>query len=205
MSKFDDMARIRVNGIISGLVLGSAIGAYLAFAHGNIAIWLAAVMALPTARLLIIEHKRGLYKRAARSNEAPRLAVFSHWFLFVSQFIYAMGISSAIVGLIGTTVDCVSFRLPGKYVNLMAFAVLPVGYAAHRFKKQNQLRYGVVEVLTGMATAIGATARTEFQPTQALAIIGAIYVVARGFNNISDARPKAVATSPVAPTAPLPS
>src|SRR5579872_31392 len=185
MSNFEDMARIRVTGMVSGLLIGSAVGAYLAFSDGATAIWLAGVMAIPTSALLIIQHKRGLYKQAARSREAPRLSNARHWLLMALQFAYAVGIGSAIVGLTGTTVSRLLYRIPGKYVNLLAFAVLPLGYAAHYFKTQNQLRYGMVEVLAGMATAIGATAKSQFQPSQGLAILGAIYVVARGFNNIS--------------------
>jgi len=104
-------------------------------------------------------------------------------------------ISFLLVGAVTIGVNWVLYRVPGKYSNWMSLAVVPVGYFAHRFKQWNLLRYGMVEVLVGFSTALGATTKGGLQPTQGLAVIGATYVVARGFSNISDARKKAAEAS----------
>ena len=85
------------------------------------------------------------------------------------------------------------YKLPGKYANWFAVAVLPAGYFASRFKQKNQWRYGLVEVVVGIATAFGVTVQLKgVQPPQGLTLVAAAYVVARGFNNMSDARKKAI-------------
>lgn len=80
------------------------------------------------------------------------------------------------------------YRLPGKYFNMIAVAALPVGYFAYRFKRFNQTLYGIVEIMAGVATAFGSTlaVKQEFDAAKGLAVLSAMYVVARGFNNIHD-------------------
>lgn len=97
-------------------------------------------------------------------------------------------LSAAAVAFVGKLVNIILYHLPGQYVNWVAIGVVPLGYLAHRFKSANPLLYGIVEVLVGLATALGATSRTAFGATQALAVIGSTYVVARGFNNVSHAQ-----------------
>jgi hypothetical protein len=81
------------------------------------------------------------------------------------------------------------YKLPGKYFNYIAISALPIGYAIHRFKRFNQIYYGAVEILFGIATAAGTTLGIKnFGGAQGITIMGAIYVVARGFNNIYDAQ-----------------
>ena len=81
------------------------------------------------------------------------------------------------------------YKLPGKYFNYVALSVLPAGYIIHRFKRFNQTYYGTVEVLFGIATGMGTTLGIKvFGAAQGIAIMGAVYVVARGFNNIYEAR-----------------
>lgn len=78
--------------------------------------------------------------------------------------------------------------IPGHYRNLLGVAVLPTGYAAFRLKKTHQYRYGQVEVVIGIATALGVTLKDDgLSPAQGLALVGAMYVVARGFSNINEA------------------
>jgi hypothetical protein len=120
-----------------------------------------------------------------------------HQYIHFLEYIRAAWIFSLMLGMIaGTGATAMLFEilwnLPGKYLNWLALAVLPLGYGTYHFKNKNQLLYGTVEVLMGVATALGATARPEFHATQGLTTIGAIYIVARGFNNISEARQKAV-------------
>lgn len=109
--------------------------------------------------------------------------------------VWAGTISFLLVGVVTIAVNWVLFRIPGRYSNWISLAIVPIGYFAHRFKQRNLLRYGMVEVLVGFSTALGATTKGGFQPTQGLGVIGATYVVARGFSNISDARKKAAEAS----------
>lgn len=111
-------------------------------------------------------------------------------FAFLSMSLGIIELSAVVVAFTGKLLNLLFYRLPGQYVNWIAVAVVPLGYAAHRFKSANQLYYGIIEVLVGLATALAATSRTRFGAVQALAVIGATYVVARGFNNVTDAGKK---------------
>ncbi len=80
---------------------------------------------------------------------------------------------------------------PGRYWNWLAVLVLPVGFTAAWYKKKNQLRYGTIEVVAGVLTAFAATfQQKDFDSPRALTVVGAAYVVARGFGNIKEARDK---------------
>lgn len=93
------------------------------------------------------------------------------------------------IGVLAVGVNTLFYRLPGKYFNIIAIAALPIGYAVHRFKRFKPIHYGAVEIMVGIATALGSTfSKKEFEPAQGLAVLGAIYVVASGFNNIYVAR-----------------
>jgi len=67
---------------------------------------------------------------------------------------------------------------------IFSVSAIFLGVAAHVFKKQNKLRYGQVEVLVGMLTAIGISYKTgESVFARFLSLAAAGYVVARGLNN----------------------
>jgi len=67
---------------------------------------------------------------------------------------------------------------------LLAFLTILLGVGAHVFKKKNKLRYGQVEVLVGMLSAVGiATATGQSVFAQSMSLAAAAYVVARGLNN----------------------
>jgi hypothetical protein len=83
-------------------------------------------------------------------------------------------------------------RAPGRYLNWLAFLVWPAGWLAFRLKQYNQRYYGMVEIPVGIATALGITMKGAFGPTQALAVLGAMYVVSRGYTNIAEAKKKKV-------------
>jgi hypothetical protein len=84
--------------------------------------------------------------------------------------------------------------LPAKHLNWLAVAVLPIGYIVARYKRRNQLRYGWIEVGVGVLSALGTiNSQPEFRPVQLLTIVGALYVVARGFGNIYEASQRAEA------------
>jgi hypothetical protein len=81
-------------------------------------------------------------------------------------------------------------RLGGQNTEVViGVAVLISGIAAFFFKLKHQRAYGAVEVLFGgvaaVVTARQMKAATNWTP-QITALIGAVYIVSRGLNNISD-------------------
>jgi hypothetical protein len=166
-------------------ILGVAAGCVSAFCIVLGVDWLiyvAPVCLLPPLLILLVV-KRIMGKR--REEQYQRFFVRMK-FPWIFTFLLGVIASENLVALTAAVLS----SLPGKYLNWLALAVLPIGYGAHYFKKLNQLVYGTVEILVGAATALGSTARPEFHSAQGLTIIGAIYIVARGFNNISEARSK---------------
>ena len=111
----------------------------------------------------------------------------------VSVFTFPFFSAAIAVGITARTINFFVYQLPGNYMNWLAVGVLPLGYGAHYFRTRNFRFYGMSEILLGVSTAFGVTIRSQFQPTQAVALIGATYVVARGFNNVAEARLKATA------------
>lgn len=84
----------------------------------------------------------------------------------------------------------------------VACAVLVVGGLAHMFKQRNQLWYGILEV--GFAGGCAASIASGMSPHEALfsqwaALGGAAYVVARGLNNISEAKRRYASKTPPNP------
>ncbi len=72
---------------------------------------------------------------------------------------------------------------------LLACAVLLLGWAAFKLKEKHQRTYGVVEVLFAWVAAV-ITAR-QMKPGmdwsgQVATLVGAVYIVSRGLNNIKD-------------------
>jgi hypothetical protein len=79
---------------------------------------------------------------------------------------------------------------------LAAIGVVAVGSLAAYFKKKRLLWFGTVEVFFGAATAVKvASGLTPGQIilSQWTALLGAAYIVARGLDNISDARAQVLA------------
>jgi hypothetical protein len=201
MDKFDRMARTRVVAAVVGLISGSVMGSYSALKGNTILNWLGGGVLLLLA--LFAMKLRPQYEHASRSTQAPRVSRRKHWLLLAFQFVLGATLSSASIQFFGAVVHWLLYDIPGKYLNLVGLMVLPVGYAAHHFKRWNQLLYGIVEVLVGIATAVGATARADFQTAQGLALLGAVYVVARGFNNVTEARENSSSITSIAgPDAP---
>ena len=83
-------------------------------------------------------------------------------------------------------------------IHLAQFAifcgVVAVGAFAHWFKQKNQKWYGVVEVAFGAASAGSVSFRMMPGPlfAQWATLAGCAYVIARGLNNISQAKQSAV-------------
>jgi hypothetical protein len=71
---------------------------------------------------------------------------------------------------------------------LIAIFVILLGLAAHLFKKKNQLKYGLVEILFAAATAI--IAARQLVPNMSWAgplatLGGSMYIVSRGLDNVA--------------------
>lgn len=156
---------------VSGIRLETALGVGGAFLGAG---------ALSLSILLLASFLKDVPGNNSHSDRVLKLAV--QWSAVAGSY-FLIGITTA-------GVNWILYRLPGKYLNWISVGVLPLGYLAHQFKQRRLRWYGIVEILVGFATALGAMSKGSFQPTQGLALIGATYVVARGFNNVADARRK---------------
>lgn len=75
----------------------------------------------------------------------------------------------------------------------IALVVFLSGVAAHRFKQHNQFYYGVVEIAFGVVYAYGIAASVKSGQRSILQLAAALactYVVARGRNNMTEAKAK---------------
>jgi hypothetical protein len=88
-----------------------------------------------------------------------------------------------------------STRLIGPHRTqvIIGIAVIAVGVMAHWFKRINQFGYGIVEVffggVSGFLLAFTMTPATAAR-TQWASLVACSYVVARGLNNMHDAKRK---------------
>ena len=74
---------------------------------------------------------------------------------------------------------------------LAALIVFSFGMLAHRFKQESQYWYGVVEVLFGASYAFSTVLSMKAEEAMFArwaTLFGCVYVVARGLNNMRDAR-----------------
>jgi hypothetical protein len=79
---------------------------------------------------------------------------------------------------------------------LAAALVIVLGWLAHRFKSWNKPWYGYVEVAVAAVSAIAVVSRLNLAAidvgsltlAQYATLVGAAYVVARGLNNITEAK-----------------
>ncbi len=86
---------------------------------------------------------------------------------------------------------------------IVGMVTIGAGLAAHWFKKVSQRWYGIVEALFGAAGAFNIT--LQLQPGQSMlpqwaSLVGCAYVIARGLNNISDAKAQAAGTTALPPS-----
>jgi hypothetical protein len=177
-SNIKNYGKPAVAGLLAGCIIGVFVagGAWLILADLSFAMVALWVLIICLERILGRDRYVRLIRRVRGGD--------------IGAFLGGTYLAAAVVGVVGDGVNNLLYALPGKYLNWMAIAVLPIGYAAHVFKGRNQELYGTIEVLVGFATALGSTSRTDFHAPQGLAILGAVYVVARGFNNVSEARRK---------------
>ncbi len=137
----------------------------------------------------------GFYYTAAPQSRAGRVAAISGLMLFVTViFFFDLWTYSPeqtlalreetffkqLLGLIGLQ----EVQLGAAIVTVL------LGCGAHWFKRINQLRYGICEVLFGIATAFESSkALVQHSPPLAvwIALAGSAYIVERGLNNRREA------------------
>jgi hypothetical protein len=76
---------------------------------------------------------------------------------------------------------------------VLTVVVILAGIFAHFLKRLDQYFYGVIEVYFGMVSTVASTIYLSWDkatPVQAMSLIGCAYVIARGLNNIFDAKGK---------------
>ncbi|HEX4031159.1 MAG TPA: hypothetical protein VHX20_12395 [Terracidiphilus sp.] len=82
------------------------------------------------------------------------------------------------------------------YPILIAAAVFALGLTAHWYKQKNQHMYGVVEIVFGIFLSVSiaiAVFLGRGSATQWGSLLACAYVIARGCNNVAEAKAKAVA------------
>jgi hypothetical protein len=131
-------------------------------------------------------------KRAKKEGRKPEWSLFGFMVVFVSL---------AILPLYGATFP----GIPAKMVAVLGLHltqalaiafVIALGFAASEFKLRGKLYYGMVEVFFGVISSVAIVSRVNFTPipvsqmslAQVTALVGSVYVVARGFTNIHEAK-----------------
>jgi hypothetical protein len=74
---------------------------------------------------------------------------------------------------------------------VLIVCICGAGWFAHEYKRKQQIRYGLLEVLFGVVSTV--TVGLSMIPgnstlTQGVALVGSGYVIARGLNNVRDGR-----------------
>ena len=130
------------------------------------------------------EISQELKKLKRNNNIALISAILSIFFLLDSRY----NLSSALFNWVAHTTSLYGAQF------LVAIVVVSMGVFAHWFKRMNQAWYGGVEcafgVIYGISTAFGIRPGEPMFGHWAT-LVGCIYIIARGLNNISDARGKA--------------
>lgn len=84
-----------------------------------------------------------------------------------------------------------SLSAHAQYV--IVIGIIAIGYIAHFFKRVSQYAYGFIEVIFGGASAVNVASgmRSSVQMlARWTAIVACTYIVARGFNNMYEAKEK---------------
>ncbi len=131
-------------------------------------------------------------KRAKKEGRRPEWSFIGFMAVFVSfglSTLYAASypeIPAKIVAVLG-------LHLTQALAIVFVFAL---GFAAFEFKLRGKLYYGIVEVFFGVVSSVAVVSKVNFTPipvsqmslAQVTALVGSMYVVARGFTNTHEAR-----------------
>jgi hypothetical protein len=157
---------------------------------GPLPLWLILVFVLPPLAFFTVSFLRQ-YKRSPNKKSLTGIYVFTMLALSLT------GLSAAVPNLDERFLRSVT-AVFGLHLTqlLVSVLVIAVGWSAHRFKLRNKLWYGYVEVVFGAGSAIAVVSRVNFAAiefrsltlAQYAALVGTAYVVARGLNNITEAK-----------------
>lgn len=131
---------------------------------------------------LIFNAKNGGWRRARRS-------------LLESIAALGFGIALAQTFKHGRALYVAMILALGPHIVQIGIGVIVVGFGigAHWFRRLNQRWYGMVEVVFGAVsgfTIAFSMIPSRPAPSQWASLVGCAYVVARGLNNMSDAKAK---------------
>jgi hypothetical protein len=172
MAKSELKRRFLIGGALIGGIAGFAYTCVLL----HLSIWWGLAAVLPGIVIVTFEYQ------AAHGSRSAEIALKSAWSLTVVAAIFIW--FPMIIMVIG---NALLHYTPGHNLNWIAVVVWPIGWAAYHFKQYNSAYYGIVEIGVGVATAFATTLKGQFGAAQGLAILGAMYVVSRGYGNIADA------------------
>jgi len=172
-------SEIKRKTLVFMIVIGGVTGFAFTCATLHLSVWWGSAAVLPGIGILILEHQAsdGRKDASIALRSLLSLTIVGAVLIWFPMIIMVIG-------------NALFERAPGHYLNWIAVVVWPVGWAAFRFKQFNQKYYGVLEIVVGVVTAFGTTTKGAFGPTQALAVLGAMYVVSRGYGNITEAEKK---------------
>jgi len=106
-------------------------------------------------------------------------------------------------GLVTLSIHKISPHMPAIYAAMarvlgahlsqfiIGLFIATMGFVAHRFKQRNQRWYGMVEVMIGIVSGFSIAfgmVPSHVVLAQWASLIGCSYVIARGLNNVSDAK-----------------
>jgi hypothetical protein len=172
MAKSEFERRVLIGGVLIGGIAGFAYTCVLL----HLSIWWGLAAILPGMVIVTIEYQ------AAHGSRPAEIALRSAWSLTMVAAVLVW--FPMIIMVIG---DALFHYAPGRNLNWIAVVVWPIGWAAYHFKQYNSAYYGIVEIVVGVATAFATTLKGQFGTAQGLAIVGAMYIVSRGYGNIADA------------------
>jgi hypothetical protein len=170
-----DTAEIRRKLWVFAFAVGGMTGFIFTCFLLHVSVWWGLAAVPPGVGILILEHQASTGNKEAgiALRSLVSLTLVGAAFIWFPMIIMVVG-------------NAVFHIVPGHYWNWIAVAVWPIGWAAFRLKQFNQIYYGAVEIVAGVITAFGTTVKGQWGPTQGLAVLGAMYVVSRGYGNIAD-------------------
>jgi hypothetical protein len=132
------------------------------------------------------------YQTAKRAGKKPS------WLLMWFMPVFALIMLVPLYGAAFPEVPAKIVAVLGLHVTqaLAIVFAIAVGFAAFAFKLRSKLYYGTVEVFFGVISSIAVVSRVNFTSipvsqmslAQVTALVGSVYVVARGLTNIYEAR-----------------
>lgn len=162
--------------LIAGVLIGGATGFATTCVLLHLSVWFGLIAVIPGIGLAILEYM------AIRGNTEAELSLRSAWSItLVGAVLIWLPMMLVVIG------NSAFAHFPGQHLNWIAVLVWPVGWLAFRFKQYNSAYYGTVEIIVGVVTAFATALRGQFGPVQGIAVLGAMYVVSRGYGNVADA------------------